>query len=139
MAKRDFVQAGIKITSSSSTGSYHIISDYLDTIGGFQIEALTQETHAAGDSYVESAWTGVKRIPDITLGGFFDDVAASGPRALLGGVNVGGERNIKYYVATADSYKVDVLIASYQDSPVRNELTRFESVLRPTGAYVTST
>lgn len=139
MAKRTYVETGVKITSTSATGSFNDISQYITGISGFNVEALTQETHAMGDSFPEHTWVGVKRIDDITLDGFHDDVAATGPHALLGYSNLGTERVLKIYADTAQSYKVDVIVAKYSLMPKRNELTPFQCVLRPTGAFVTST
>ena len=139
MAKRTYVEAGVRITSASATGAFHDISQYITGINGFNVEALTQETHAMGDSFPEHTWVGVKKIDDITLDGFHDDAAATGPNALLGYANLGLERVLKIYVSTAESYKFDVIVAKYNLMPKRNELTPFQSVLRPTGAFVTST
>lgn len=139
MAKTDSVQTRVSITSVSTTAVFNEISNYVDTLSGFNVEAMTQETHAFGDSFAEHAFTGVKRIDDITLGGFFDNAAATGPHVLLGPANLGGERVLKVYLTTGESHKVDVIVAKYSAHPTRGELTRFESLLRPTGPYVTST
>ena len=123
------------ITSSSSTGTFNDISNYITEFSGLNIEAVLQESHAFGDSWKEQLYTGFRMAADITVKGFYDDVAATGPNALLGQANIGGERVIKLNVGTTNSYpKMDVLVKSYDTLPKRGQLTEFSCVLAVTGA-----
>ena len=140
MAKLGADVFAIKITSSSSTGSYNDISQYVTDFSGLNIEAVLQESHTFGDAWKEQLYTGFKMGADITMKGFYDDVAATGPNALLGFTNLGGERVIKLNVGTTNAYpKMDVLIKSYDTLPKRGSLTEFQSVLTITGAITIAT
>lgn len=127
------------ITSASGSTTIVDISGYIDTINGLKVNAMTQETHGFGDSWVEHTFTGVRSMDDITIGGFYNDAAATGPHALLGNTTqVGASRAAETDYGSSVIQRVGVLIVSYQRTPTRNELTRFEAVLRPTGAVSTA-
>ena len=129
-----------KITSSSSTGAYHDITQYIEEWSGFDLEAVLHQSETFGNAYAEQLYTGFRRLADITVKGPYNDVAASGPNALLGLANLGGERNIKVNVGTTNAYpKVDVIVKSYKIIPRRGELSMYEAVLAPTGAYTIAT
>lgn len=133
----------IKFTVSSASGTTvtHNLANYIDTINGFKLNSMLQESHAFGDAWVENLYTGIKSADDVTVGGFFDDVAASGPHALMGQTSdLGAERNCEIdFTGTSDIVAFKYLLASYQRSPVRGELTRFEAVLKVSGAVTTAT
>ncbi len=145
MAKYGFNNAQLKITSSSSTGSFNDISNYIDTISGLDMEAMVQDSHAMGDSWAESLFTGTKRFNSFTVEGFYDDTAGTGPHSLFGAPNfLGNERVIKFSPdaptpGTANAIKSDVIISKYVAKPTRNELTRFTLTLVPTGAVTSTT
>ncbi len=145
MAKYGFNNAQLKITAASTTGSFLDISNYIDTISGLDMEAMVQDSHAMGDSWAESLFTGTKRFNTFTIEGFYDDVATSGPHVLFGAPNsLGNERVIKFSPdgptpGTANAIKSDVIISKYMTKPTRNELTRFTLTLVPTGAVTSTT
>ena len=140
MAKTTPDQVKLQITSVSSTGTFNDISQYITDLSGLNIEAVLQESHTFGDAWKEQAYTGFRTVADITVHGFYDDVAATGPNALLGMANLGGERVIKFSAGTTNSYaKMDVMLRSYDVMPKRGALTEFQSVLAPTGAITTVT
>lgn len=128
-----------KFTSVSTTGTWNDMSALIDEISGVKKEALLALTHGFSASYEQSSPVGVFKIDPITISGFYNDVASTGPHALFGDANVGTERVAKVYVATNESVKFDVIVQSYERMPKRNELTRFTVVLQPTGAMTTST
>jgi len=124
----------------SSGGSASVdLSDFVETINGFSIEAMLQEVHAFGDSWVEQMFTGLKRVNDITLGGFYDD-AANSPVSVFGDVaDVGSSGRFRMDVGSSNIVEVDYVVRSFQATPTRGELTRYEAVLVPSGAVTTAT
>ena len=131
---------GIKITSTSATGSFNDISQYVEDFSGLNIEAVLSESHTFGDAWKEQLYTGFRQVGDITLKGKYDDAAATGPNALLGMANLGGERVVKLNFGTTNAYaKFDVMVKAYDVSPSRGAFTMFTSVLAPTGAVTTVT
>ncbi len=144
-AKYGFNTAKLQITSVSTTTTFNDISNYIDTISGLDLEAMVQDSHAMGDSWTESLFTGTKKFNTFTIEGFYDDTAATGPHALFGAPNaLGAERVIKFSPdgtapGTANAIKSDVIIQKYMVKPTRNDLTRFTLTLVPTGAVTSTT
>ncbi len=137
MAKVDYSLAAFLVTTSTATTAYHDLGPYITEMNGLDIEAITEESHTMGDAWVENAYTGLRKVNEITISGFYDDVAASGPVAILGNASdVGAERSIKVKFGTTNVYpKVDVIVRRFARKPVRGALTKFECALLPTGAY----
>ena len=128
-------QVRFKCTTVSTTTTYNDLSNYITEWSGWNQMAVLQESHAFGDAWKEQAYSGFNQADDITIKGFYDDVAATGPHAIFGTLSMlGGERSIKMSFGTTNAYiKTDVLIRSYNRIPTRGELTRYEVVLAPTG------
>ena len=141
MAKTDGSLVAFKLTSGSATTAFHDISQYIDEFSGLESMADLVESHTLGDSWLEQAYTGFRRMSPITIAGFYDDVAASGPNALLGNAtDLGAERVIKLNFGTTNAYpKTDVIIRRYSRKPARGALTRYEAELMPTGALTVVT
>ena len=141
MAKTDFTITGFKATTSSATAAFHDISQYITEFDGLELLAETIESHGLGDAWAEVAYTGLRRISPIRIGGFYDDVAASGPHALFGNAtDLGAERVIKVNFGTTNAYpKCDVIVKRYSRKPARGELTKYEVELLPTGAITVVT
>ena len=108
------------------------IKNYIDTLNGFEIEALLAETHAFGDSWEEHLATGVKRGNPFTIGGFYDDTASTGPDVLLNAIGTTVAVILTYGSTKTSSFSA--LIRNYKRMPARGELTRFECELVPSGA-----
>ena len=53
-----------------------------------------------GDAWIEQSYVGLRRVSPITIAGFYDDVAASGPVAILGNASV-QETLSKFLTGTA--------------------------------------
>ncbi len=125
MARYGFNVAAFSITSSSTTGSFRNISNYVDFISGIDMEALTEEITAMQDTtptgmsvfgdglfgdgtfggitgadpaiWAQFSFIGLNRFNAFTLEGFYDDTAAISPQALFGDTaQLGEERVIKF-------------------------------------------
>ena len=136
MALQNGTVIEIYVTTASSTGAFHNIAPFVRSISGLNIEAMLQETHGFGESWVEQSYVGMRRVDDITIGGYYDDVAASGPHAIFGALAaLGAERVIKFDFGTTNEYpKVDVVVKNYRRTGTVGEFTGYEVVLAPTGA-----
>ena len=126
----------VTIQVDDSGGSLVDLSNYIDTINDLAISADTQETHAFGDSWLEHLATGLKRMDDVTLEGFYDDTASTGPHVVLNGdgAALGATRTLKVTIGGGKYVQCETIITKYTRKPNRGELTRFTAVLRPTGA-----
>ena len=143
MAKYGSDQVNIKFTTASATSlTLHDLGQYIDTFNGVKIEALTQEGHGFGDSWVEHLYTGIRRMDPVTVAGFYDNIAASGPNVMFGNASdIGSERRCEVNFAGTASNILQFagLVMSYSRLPTRSELTRFELVFQPSGAVNTAT
>lgn len=141
MARYGFDDVRIFLTTASATTTFRDITDYCVAInvGGF--EAVLQETHAAGDAWVERFYTGLRNALPITLTLFYDDLAVTGPHINFGNPSQLGsshELNLSFD-ANAEAFHVDCIERTYNPRAVRGELTMVEMELVPTGAVTTST
>ena len=131
MAK--YSSADLKIEIDNSGGTPVDLSAYIDTIDGFNMEALTQESTPFGVDAEEHLAVGISRTNPVTVEGFYDDTAASGPDAVLN--SIGDTRTLTItWDGDSNSDSVEAIIQTYNRTPTRGELTRFSCTLLPTGA-----
>ena len=108
------------------------VTQYIDTFNGLDIESMTQETHTFGDEWVEELATGVSNGNEFTLGGFYDD-ENNGPKTVFQ-ANRGQVVPIVLTWGGANTSTFNALIRRWRRLPTRGQLTRFEAVLKPSGA-----
>ena len=127
-------------TAASSATGMLPIQNYIDEGAMYKLTALTAQTDAFGDAYVENSYVGVRRIEPFTISGFYDDVAASGPHALFGNTSDNGaSRNFEIDYGASDVVRFRGIVASYQKVPSRGALTRYTVDVLPSGAVDTAT
>lgn len=136
MAKYGSNSVVVEIDSTEG-GSLADISQYITSINGVEVEAVLQESQSFGDSWFEHLSTGMRRVSPVVLGGFYDDTATTGPNAIF--INVqdapaDATRTLKVTWGSTKTTSVEVWIQKYTRQATRNELTRFEVTLQPTGA-----
>lgn len=144
MANRGQPEFQIQVTTTSATTSFRDISQQVDTINGFGVEALLEQSDAFGDSWREQLYTGIRQMDDLTLEGFFEDTAtATGVHAIFGqATDLGAEREMELNFALAaggtDVAHFDLIIRRYERVVRRGGLTRYRAVVAPTGAMTTA-
>jgi hypothetical protein len=121
----------LSITVEDSLAAAQDLSAYIDTINELNLEALLQESTAFGDDWVKNLFTGVKRGNPLTVEGFYDDTASTGPDAVLNAL--GDTREVVITWGGSKTSTFDAIITNYSRKPVRGELTRFSCTLTPTG------
>lgn len=125
----------LKIEVDNSGGSPVDLSAYIDSISAFDPEVGVVQTDGFGKAWEEYTSTGYNKLSEITLGGTLDDTAATGPHAVLNARGDTRSLTITWDGSTAAiADTVECIITKYAKIPTRGELTRFECVLRPTGA-----
>ena len=122
----------LTIEVDNSGGTLVDISQYVDTINEFNVEAMLQEGTAFGESWVKQLYTGMRQAQPVTLEGFFDDTATTGPDVILN--DIGSERSLKITWGSTNTDTVETIITNYAKLPTQGELTRYRCVLTPTGA-----
>lgn len=122
-----------KIEVDNSGGSLVDLSDYITEINEVNVEALLQESTPVGVAWVEQLWTGIKQMQPVTLSGFYDDTASTGPDAVLGPSALGSTRTFQVTYGGTKTTSVECIVTSYVRNIVSKELTRFSATLTPTG------
>lgn len=124
----------IKIEVDNAGGTLQNMTAYIDEVNEVNVEALLQESHTFGDSWVENLYTGVKRGNAITFSGFYDDTATTGPDAIFNDLGDTREVKITYDGSTGAKYTLfEAIITNYVRSPSRGENTRYSVTFTPTG------
>lgn len=108
------------------------MSQHVDTINGFEVEAMIQESHTFGDSWVERLYSGVKNGLPFTMGGLYDDTGTTGPDAKFNTLGTTVAVILTWGGTKTSSF--NALVTKYRRLPARGELTRYEVELTPTGA-----
>lgn len=140
MAKYGSPSVTISIDDSPG-GTLQDITQYVREIGGVKIENLTQETQTFGDSWIENTPTGMGKIDDIAINGFFDDTATTGPHAVLQVKSADRSPGaatrtltIDFTGAAGGSFSVEGHMASYEVLGKNGNLTEFAAIFRPSGS-----
>lgn len=123
----------VTVNFDNSGGTPVDMSNYVDTINEVNVSAKLQESHAMGDSWVEQLFTGVKSMAPITLEGFYDDAASTGPDVVFNAPGNTTTRTLQIVYGAAKSTSVETIITNYVRRVVRGDLTRFAVTLTPTG------
>lgn len=122
----------VVIEFDNSSGTLVNISQHVLSINGVSIEALLEESHSYGDSWVEFFNTGIKRAAEIVVGGMFDDTATTGPNALMN--SLGDTRTFKITWGGTKTTEIETIIRRYDRTPPRGGMVMYETALQPTGA-----
>ena len=139
MAKYGSGSVGITITDSGAVArdlSAHILS-----INGVLIESVMEESHGYSNTWAEALATGMYKVEPVEIEGFYDDVASTGPHAVLGTTASGPAsttRTITFSWGGAKTTAFAVHIQKYARLPTRGQITRYKATLMPTGAVTES-
>ena len=132
MAKYGF--DAFAVSFDNAAASPVVMSNYIDTVNGFNISAEFVEGHAAGDSWVEQLFAGLKRGADVVIGGVYDDTASTGPDVIFNAPGTTTSRTLLITWGGSKTSSMETHIKSYMRTPTRGGLTRYEVTLTITGA-----
>lgn len=124
----------IVVEFDNAGGTLVNMSQHVLEINGIDVEAVTEESHSFGDAWLEELATGLKKVAPLTLKGIYDDTATTGPDAMFNAIGNTTTRTIKITLGGTKTVSVETIIKNYRRVPSRGELTKYEVVLRPTGA-----
>jgi hypothetical protein len=131
--------ADIVIKYDDANGDLQDISQYVQTLGGIEIENLIEETHTFGDSMEESTPVGIGRWAQVEIGGLYDD-AAGGPNDLflqsLPTSPNDPTRTLEITWGNNHNTSVETILIKYTRQPDRSALTKFSATLQPVGNAV---
>ena len=122
-------------------GTARDITGFILTMGGIKITSNTQPSHAFGDSWEEHTPTGMRKGDPITLTGFWDTTATTGPHVVFIAPDDGPQddgRELIVVFGDSTTLTCDVRLVSYSVIGQNGQLSEFEAVLQPTGAMTWS-
>lgn len=131
MATYGFDDLTVKIDVTVG-GALTSLNAYVTEVDAFGIEAVLEDSHTAGDSWVEKLFTGLKQANEFSIKGFYDDTASTGPDAML--VGIGEVRSFQFTWGGSKTSDFECIIQKYERMPARGENTKFSATLVPTGA-----
>lgn len=136
--------SSVTITLDSSPGGSGVaITGFVLTLGGTKIVVETESAEVFGDAWRKHLATGMRSVPDIPASGFFDTTSSTGSHAVLTPVANDadpnqGTRTLVVVYGDSKTFTVETILAEYEVAAQVGSLTKFNTVLRPTGAGVWS-
>ena len=129
----------IVVSYDDANGALTDISQFIQSVGGVELENLIEETHTFGDSYEESTPVGIARWAQIELSGLYDS-GSGGPDELFNSqlpTNPNTPlRTFKIEWGSNHSTTVETSLIKYVRSPDRSALTKFSATLAPSGPAI---
>lgn len=119
-------------------GTGRAITDYVTEIGGISIEALQADTSAFGDVWGESTPTGFKTVDEVSIKGFYNDAATTGPHVVFKDVDDSPSDSTRTLVVvfggTNGTFTIETRLKKYMVGAKVKGLTEFEAVVVPNGS-----
>lgn len=125
------------IQFDNSSGVLQAMTQYITEINEVSVEGLLEESHSFGDSWFEHLPVGLRRMDPVTLSGWYDDAATTGPDAIFNApaaTTTVATRTLTITWGGTKTTSVECYIRKYTRGATRNGLTRFSVELQPTGA-----
>lgn len=129
MAKYGSPDLTIEVDNASDT--LVDLSAYIDDDIKLDIEAMLEEFIAYGASWPTQLSVGVTKASEITLGGYYDDTATTGPNIILN--SPGSTRSVKITWGGSNETTFEAVIKNFNRKSSKGTMHRFECVLVPTG------
>ena len=110
-------------------------------MSGVKITSVMQASHAFGDSWEESLPSGMGKMDPVTLTGFWDTTATTGPHVVFIVPDDGPQdatRTLVIVFGDSKTMTVETYLVSYSVLGKNGALSEFEAVIQPTGAPVWS-
>lgn len=114
-------------------GSLRVITAFVLTMGGVKLTSNMQANTPFGATFEAMLPTGVSKIDQITLGGFWDDTATTGPHAVFIAPDTSPQaatRTLQIVFGNARTWTSEGYLVSYEVLGKANALTEFSSVLQ---------
>lgn len=119
-------------------GSLTSITQHVTSLSGVKLNSKMQLTHTFGDSYEESTPVGMVSIDPITIEGFFDTTASTGPHVIFAAPDDGPQdatRTMTLSPGDSKTFSGETRLVSYEVLGQVGDLTKYRAVLQPTGTF----
>lgn len=118
-------------------GTIRAVTGHVLTMSGVKISSALQASHAFGDSWEEHTPSGLAKMDPVTLTGFWDTTATTGPHVVFGSPDDGPQdatRTLVIVFGDTKTMTVETYLMSYEVLGKNGALTEFSAVIQPTGA-----
>lgn len=131
-----YSSADLIIQVKDNSGSLKTITTFVRSVGSLSIEAILQESTTFGVGWQSFVSTLIKKMAAITLGGFFDTTAVSGPDVLFSGYEGNTRTGCVITLGGGKTLTFDAIIQKYERLPKLGAETEYQVTLQPTGTVV---
>lgn len=117
---------------SSPGGSPQVITSYVLTMGGVKLTSNMQVSTAFGDTIEKKLPTGVSKIDPITIHGFWDDTATTGPHVVFLAPDTSPQastRTLAIVFGNSKTWTSEGYLESYEVLGKAGNLTEFNATL----------
>lgn len=129
--------ASVTITYDDGPGGTgRLVTGHITTMSGVKIASSLQASHAFGDSWEEHTPSGMMKMEPVTLSGFWDTTALTGPHVVFIAPDDGPQDSTRTLVLVFGDSKtmtVETFLVSYEVLGKNGALTEFSAVIQPTG------
>lgn len=138
MAGKYGSQSLVVSVDDSAGGSLTAVTNHILSMSGVKITSAMQLSHAFGDSAEETTPSGMTKVDPITLTGFWDTTASTGPHVVFLTPDDSPQdstRSLRIVFGDSKQFDVETRLVSYEVLGKNGALTEFAAVLQPTGAH----
>jgi len=126
------------ITVDDGGGSPVILTQFVLEIGAVKITANSEPSTAFGDAWEENIPTGIRKVEEVTLTGFLDDVTQHPALLNPDGDVADTSRTFKVDFGGAAGTNViltfEAFLTGYEVAAAVNGVTRYTATFMPTGS-----
>jgi hypothetical protein len=118
-------------------GTPQTVTPYITAIGGVKVEQITEQSNPFGTGSEAHTPTGMQRVPDIPVDGFFDTTATEGPHVVFGTPDDGPQdatRTFTFAPGDSKTFTMETRLVDYEVLVQNGLLTKFKATIRQAGA-----
>jgi hypothetical protein len=119
-------------------GTARTVTSHILSTSGHKLSSVLEIATAFGVSFEASLPVGLKKVDPLTLEGFWDTTATTGPHVVFGDPDDGPQdstRTVTFGYGDSKTFAGEAYLESYEVMPSVGALTRFRAVLQPTGTW----
>jgi hypothetical protein len=138
MAAGKFGSSSVEIhLDDGPGGTLRDITAYVTSIGGVKVSQITEKTNPFGTSHEENTPVGMQHVDDITIEGYYDTTATTGPHVVMGTPDDDPQdatRTFTFTPGDSKTFTMECRLVDYSVIATNGNLTKYQSTIRQAGA-----
>ena len=117
-------------------GTGRNVTAHVTSLGGVKVEQLTEQTNPFGVAYEAHTPIGLQRVGDVSVEGFFDTTATTGPHVVFGTPDSdpnGATRTLVIVFGDSKTFTIETRLADYEVVAQNANLTKYRATIRQAG------